>query len=63
MHRTYELTESDMNKPYICTFDGDTFIYTVYESETEKQKDAARREKIENEYKRSKAALKESNLY
>ena len=60
MYRTYYLTEEEKKKPVISSFDGDCYIYTVFENEEEMKEEKKRLAKIQKEYEEQMKAYLES---
>ena len=50
MYRTYEITEKEAGKKITSFWDGDTYIYTVYENDEEYKAEQERHERIQREY-------------
>lgn len=55
MYRVWTLTKKEEGKKVIRDFDGDTCSYSIFDNEEEYEKELARREKIEEDYRRQMA--------
>lgn len=55
MYRVYELTEKENGKITRFRWDGDTHYYDVFESQEECDEEQKRLDKIDAEYRKSKA--------
>lgn len=56
MYRTYKLTEDEKDKITMQHWDGDTYYYSVFDTQEEYDEERRRLDKIESDYRRAKEA-------
>ena len=55
MYRVYQLTDEEKDKTVRCRWDGDTYYYDVFETQEECYEEQRRLNRIDEEYKKTKA--------
>ncbi len=50
MYSTYFLSNEDSKKPHVSIWDGEQFLYTIFDNETEEKQERERLKKIDEEY-------------